>query len=64
MSSRPHQNSLPRLREIRFQQRKAKALTAERDRLIRQAVREGESERKVAAAAGLSQSRVHEIADR
>lgn len=60
----PTQNPLPRLREIRAEQRKAKALTAERDRLIRQAVREGKSERDVAAAAGLSQSRVNEIADR
>jgi FixJ family two-component response regulator len=55
---------LPRLREIREARRKADSLLAERDRLIRQAVAEGSSERAIAVAAGLSRARVHEIAAR
>jgi hypothetical protein len=60
----PSRNPLPRLREIRAQQRRAKALVIERDRLIRAALDQGYSERQVAAAAGLSQPRVHQIAIR
>lgn len=58
-----HVNPLPRLREIRDQQRLADFLKPERDQLIRRAVNEqGYSEREVAKAAGLTQPRVHEIA--
>jgi hypothetical protein len=57
----PRTDPLKRLREIRDQLRLAEALIPERDELIRRALREGSSERKVAAAIGLSQSRVGEI---
>lgn len=55
---------LPRLREIREARRKADSLLTERDRLIRNAIEEGHSERAVAIAAGLSRARVHEISAR
>jgi DNA-binding NarL/FixJ family response regulator len=58
----PPENPLPRLREIRDQQRSALALVPERDLLIRQALSEGKSENQVAEASGLSQPRIHEIA--
>jgi hypothetical protein len=58
----PSQNPLQRLREIRAEQRRARALTAERDRLIRQALKQGISERQVAAAAGLTPGRINQIA--
>lgn len=54
-------NPLPRLREIRDLQRAAAALTPERDKLIRTAVREGRSEKEVATAAGLSQARISQL---
>lgn len=56
------QNPLPRLREIRDQRHAAAALVPERDRLIREALRQGKSERQVAAAAGLTPGRIHQIA--
>jgi DNA-binding transcriptional regulator LsrR (DeoR family) len=57
----PQQNPLPRLREIRDQQRRAQALIAERDHLIRVAATQGLTERQIAEASGLSQPRVHRI---
>ena len=53
---------LKRLREIRDQFKLTEALIPERDELIRRALRQGSSERKVADAAGLSQPRINEIA--
>jgi DNA invertase Pin-like site-specific DNA recombinase len=58
----PSKETLPRLREIRAAQRRAKALTIERDRLIRKALTEGHSYRKIARAAGISHQRVQQIA--
>jgi hypothetical protein len=54
-------NPLPRLREIRDAQKAAQKLMGERNRLIRQALAQGTPERQVAAAAGLSPGRVHQI---
>jgi predicted XRE-type DNA-binding protein len=48
------------LREIRKVQRDAERLTRERDRLVRAAGARF-SERQIASASGLSQSRVHEL---
>ena len=58
----PRVDPLKRLREIRDQLALAEALIPERDELIRRALRQGSSERKVADAAGLSQPRISEIA--
>jgi hypothetical protein len=52
---------LARLRAIRDAKRRAEALGVQRDALIRQAIEEGHSERKVALAAGLSPGRVNQI---
>lgn len=58
----PHIDPLPRLREIRDAIRRAEALVPERDRLVRRAVKKnGYSQRRVAEAAGISQSRVDQI---
>jgi DNA-directed RNA polymerase specialized sigma subunit len=57
----PQQNYLNRLREIRRQLAEAKAVVPERDRLVVEALKAGHSHRKVAAAAGISATRVHEI---
>lgn len=54
--------SLSRLRAIRDAQRRARAVLADRDELIRDAVKvEGHSERAVAEAAGLSPGRINQI---
>jgi hypothetical protein len=54
--------ALSRLRDIRNAQMRAQALLAERDELIRRAVKEeGHSYRMVGEAAGLVPSRVHKI---
>jgi hypothetical protein len=58
----PRVDPLKRLREIRDQFRLAEALVPERDELIRRALRQGSSERKVADAAGLTQPRINQIA--
>jgi hypothetical protein len=58
----PRVDPLKRLREIRNQIALAEALIPERDELIRRALRQGSSERKVADAAGLSQPRINQIA--
>jgi hypothetical protein len=50
-----------KLRQIRDTQRAAATLTAERDWLVRQALSEGEDEREVARAAGVSLQRVREL---
>lgn len=50
-----------RLRQIRDSQRAAAALAAERDWLVRQALSEGEDEREVARAAGISLQRVRAV---
>lgn len=55
------QNPLPLLRRIRDIQRGAKALNAERDRLIRRAAEVGFTQEQIAEAAGRSQSRVQRI---
>jgi hypothetical protein len=48
------ENPLPALRRIRDIQRRARALDSKRNRLIRQAIKEGNSHRQVGIAAGLS----------
>jgi len=53
----------PRLREIRSILRHAEAVIPERNQLIRKAVAQGYSEREIAEEAGLSQTRVNEIAN-
>lgn len=58
----PRVDPLKRLREIRDQFRLVEALVPERDEMIRLAIRQGSSERRVADAAGLSQPRINEIA--
>lgn len=58
----PRVDPLKRLREIRDQFRLVEALVPERDELIRRALRQGSSERKVGDAAGLSQPRINQIA--
>lgn len=56
------QPSLARLRQIRDEQRRAKALKPERDELIRKAILEEErSYRSVGQAAGLAISRINAI---
>ncbi len=55
------ENPLPQLRKIRDEIRRTDQLIADRDRLIREAVGLGHSQRQIAEAAGLSQSRVHQI---
>jgi hypothetical protein len=50
-----------KLRQIRDTQRAAATLTAERDWLVRQALSEGEDEREVARAAGVSLQRVRDL---
>lgn len=52
------QTTLSELREIRDAQKRADDL---RDDLIRKAIKEGHSERKVAIAAGLTQPRINQI---
>jgi predicted XRE-type DNA-binding protein len=54
--------TLAKLREIRDSQKRAKALLAKRDPLIRKAVGEY-SQRQVARAVGLSQARVSQIVE-
>jgi DNA-directed RNA polymerase specialized sigma24 family protein len=56
-------NPLERLREIRDQQSAARALTPERDVLIRAAADE-KTVRQIAEAAGLSPGRIHRIVRR
>jgi DNA-binding NarL/FixJ family response regulator len=58
-----HIDPRPRLREICATIRRAEAMITERDQLIRQAVAYGYSEREIAKVSGLSQPRVHEIAN-
>lgn len=59
------ENPLPQLRAIRDDIRRIDAqredLEEGRNRLIRQAAGLGKTERQIAEAAGLSQSRVHRI---
>ncbi len=57
----PPKSQLPRLRQIRNQQRRAKALTPERDELIREALADGAPERQVAVATGLTPGRINQI---
>lgn len=57
-------NPLPRLREIRDDERRVKAQKPERDRLIREAVEQGKTERQIAEAAGVHHSRVNQIVHR
>jgi hypothetical protein len=54
---------MERLRKIRDAQRSARRLNAERDRLIRHNASRY-TERQLAQASGLSQTRVHEICER
>jgi len=54
-------NPLPRLRRIRDEIRRKDALYPQRDRLIRQAVEQGYSERQIAKAAGVHHTRVNQI---
>ena len=54
-------NPLPRLRRIRDEIRRKEALYPERDRLIREAVEQGYSERQIAKAAGVHHTRVNQI---
>jgi len=54
---------LPRLRKIRDAKRRAEKLAIDRDGLIRRAIEDGHSERKVAEAVGLTPGRVHQIVD-
>ena len=57
--------ALARLRSIREAQKRADALLAERDELIREAVQgENHPERIVAEAAGISHARVNQIVHR
>jgi len=58
----PPKDPRKRLREIRDLQKSALALTPERNRLIRQLLQEGDSQRKVARDAGLTQPQISEIA--
>jgi hypothetical protein len=55
---------LARLRRIRDAKQRADKLAVDRDDLIREALAEGNSERKVALAVGLSPGRVNRIAHR
>ena len=55
------ENPLPQLRKIRDETRRAEALIENRDRLIRQAAELRYSQRQIAKATGLSQSRVSQI---
>lgn len=61
-------NPLPRLRQIRDEERRIearlKALKPERDRLIRESVKQEKTERQIAEAAGVHHSRVHQIVHR
>jgi len=54
-------NPLPRLRRIRDEIRRTYALLPERDRLIREAIEAGYSERQIAKAAGVHHTRVNQI---
>lgn len=59
-----HVDPRPRLREICKEIRHAEALIPERNQLIKWAVkRDGYSEREIAGDTGLSQPRIHEIAN-
>ena len=55
------ENPLPQLRKIRDEIRRTDQLIADRDRLIREAVELGYSQRQIAIAAGLSLGRVNQI---
>jgi len=55
------ENPLPRLRRIRDEIRRTDALYPERDRLIREAIDHGYSERQIAKAAGVHHTRVNQI---
>jgi hypothetical protein len=55
------ENPLPRLRRIRDEIRRIDALIPQRDRLIREAVEQGYSERQIAKAAGVHHTRVNQI---
>jgi hypothetical protein len=62
------ENPLPRLRKLRDEIRRIDAerrdLAEGRDLLIREASRQGKTERQIAAAAGLSPGRVNQIVHR
>jgi hypothetical protein len=58
----PTAKPLAQLREIRDARKRVEKLEEKRDGLIREAIKEGHSERKVALAVGLTPGRVHQIA--
>jgi hypothetical protein len=57
------QNPLAELRRLRDLEARLRRLKPQRDWLIRQALTQGVSERKIAVASGLTPGRIHQIKD-